>query len=120
MLKNPQVRSDFIKRTYAVTHSLENLLEYLKFLLSVEESWKESIEEKSIPIATQMIKMQKEKIPMKEVIPAEFFTNVSKINLKDYYNHAFEIFRPNIRKIFEKELMAVHAVGIMFRYALGS
>ena len=50
----------------------------------------------------------------------EFFTNVSKINLKDYYNHAFEIFRPNIRKIFEKELMAVHAVGIMFRYALGS
>lgn len=65
MLKNPQVRADFIKRTYAVTHNLENLIEYLKFLLDVEASWKESIEEKSIPIASQMIKMQKEKIAMK-------------------------------------------------------
>jgi hypothetical protein len=120
MLKNPQVRADFIKRTYTVTHNLENLIEYLKFLLDVEDGWKESIEEKSIPIASQMIKMQKEKIAMKEVIPAEFFTTVCKMSVKDYYNHAFEIFRPNIRKIFEKEMMAVHAVGIMFRYALGS
>lgn len=120
MLKNPQVRADFIKRTYAVTYNLENLIEYLKFLMDADESWKESIEEKSIPIASQMIKMQKEKIAMKEVIPAEFFTTVCKMSVKDYYNHAFEIFRPNIRKIFEKEMMAVHAVGIMFRYALGS
>lgn len=120
MLKNPQVRIDFIKRAYAVTNNLENLVEYLKFLLALDESWKESIEEKSLAIAAQVLKMQKEKISMKEVIPAEFFTTVSKMALKDYYSHAFEIFRPSIRRIFEKDLMAVHAVGIMFRYALGS
>jgi hypothetical protein len=120
MLKNPQVRIDFIKRTYAVTNNLENLLDYLRFLLAADDSWKESIEEKSLPIAAQVLKMQKEKISMKEAIPAEFFTTVCKMAIKDYYNHAFEIFRPSIRRIFEKELMPVHAVGIMFRYALGS
>jgi hypothetical protein len=90
--------------------------------VSLEEGWKESIEEKSIAIASQIIKMQKdkEKISMKEIIPPEFFTTVSKLTVKDYYNHAFEIFRPSIRKIFEKDLMQVHAVGILFRYSLGS
>jgi 3-isopropylmalate dehydratase small subunit len=121
MLKNPQVRAELIKRAYAVTMNLENFLEYLRFLLSVDESWKESIEEKSINIATQMIKMQnKEKINTKEIIPVEFFTTVVKLSLKDYYSHAFEIFKPSIKKIFEKDLMAVHAVGILFRYTLGS
>jgi hypothetical protein len=93
----------------------------LKFLIALDESWKESIEEKSINIAAQMIKMQnKEKINIKDIIPAEFFTSVVKLTIKDYYSHAFEIFKPSIKKIFEKDLMAVHAVGILFRYTLGS
>jgi hypothetical protein len=93
----------------------------LKFLIALDESWKESIEEKSINIAAQMIKMQnKEKINIKDIIPAEFFTSVVKLTIKDYYSHAFEIFKPSIKRIFEKDLMAVHAVGILFRYTLGS
>jgi hypothetical protein len=93
----------------------------LKFLIALDESWKESIEEKSINIAAQMIKMQnKEKINIKDIIPAEFFTSVVKLTIKDYYSHAFEIFKPSIERIFEKDLMAVHAVGILFRYTLGS
>lgn len=68
-----------------------------------------------------MIKLQtKEKINIKDIIPPEFFTSVVKLTPKDYYTHAFDIFKPSIKKIFEKELMPVHAVGIMFRYALGS
>ena len=30
------------------------------------------------------------------------------------------MFRPSLKRIFEKEMMAVHAVGILFRYTLGS
>ena len=30
------------------------------------------------------------------------------------------MFKPTLKKIFEKDLMAVHAVGIFFRYSLGS
>ena len=68
-----------------------------------------------------MMKMQsKDKISIKEIIPVEFFTTVIKLSVKDYYSHAFEIFKGSIRKIFEKDLMAVHAVGILFRYTLGS
>lgn len=90
-------------------------------MLAVDESWKESIEEKSLNIATQMMKMQsKDKISIKEIVPVEFFTTVVKLSIKDYYSHAFEIFKGSIRKIFEKDLMAVHAVGILFRYTLGS
>ena len=67
------------------------------------------------------MKMQsKDKISIKEIIPVEFFTTVIKLSVKDYYSHAFEIFKGSIRKIFEKDLMAVHAVGILFRYTLGS
>ncbi len=40
--------------------------------------------------------------------------------MKDYYPMVFELFKPSLRKIFEKDLMPVHAVGILFRYALGS
>lgn len=69
-----------------------------------------------------MIKMQtKEKLNIKEIIPPTFFTLVTNVSLKDFYNHAFEnIFKPSIKKIFEKDLMPVHAVGILFRYTLGS
>ena len=42
------------------------------------------------------------------------------MSVKDYYPVAFETFKPKLIKILEKDLMAVHAVGILFRYALGS
>lgn len=67
-----------------------------------------------------MLKMHKqEKITVKEIIPPEFFTTVVKLTPKDYSTHVFELFKPSIKKIFEKELMAVNALAIMFRYALG-
>ena len=71
MLKNPQVRTELVKRAYSVTNRMENLIEFLKFLLALDESWKESIEEKSLGIASQMIKMQqgKDKLSLKEIIP---------------------------------------------------
>jgi hypothetical protein len=62
----------------------------------------------------------REKVNIKDIIPVELFTTIHKVTLKDYYTLAFEIFRPTIRKIFEKDLLAVHAVGILFRYTLGS
>jgi hypothetical protein len=45
---------------------------------------------------------------------------VVKTTAKDYYPVAFELFKPSLKKIFEKDLMPVHAVGILFRYSLGS
>ena len=73
-------------------------------MLASDDSWKESVEEKSIGIAHQMIKMQqgKEKLNLKEIIPAEFFTNVSKVTMKDYYSIVFDMFRPSLKRIFEK------------------
>lgn len=121
MLKNPPVRMELVKRAYSVTSNLDSFLNFLKFLLDSDSSWKESIEEKSIPIATQMMKMEpKEKITIKDIIPAEFFTKISKVSVKDYYPLVFELLKPSLKKIFEKDLMPVHAVGILFRYALGS
>lgn len=70
-----------------------------------------------------MIKLkdkEKDQIKVKTFIPAELFTTISKVNLKDYYSIAFDLLKPNMKKIFEKEQMAVHAVGILFRYTLGS
>lgn len=57
MLKNPPVRMELIKRAYAVTANLDSFLQFLRYLIESDATWKESIEEKSIPIATQMIKM---------------------------------------------------------------
>ena len=71
MLKNPPVRTELIKRAYAVTKHLDCFLQFVKYLIESDASWKESIEEKSIPIATQMLKMEpKEKVTIKEILPA--------------------------------------------------
>ena len=74
----------------------------MKFLLALDNTWKESIEEKSIGIAGQMIKMQqgKDKLNLKEIIPSEFFTSISRVSLKDYYSIAFDLFRSNLKRIF--------------------
>lgn len=45
---------------------------------------------------------EKEKVNIKEIIPPEFFTSISKVNIKDYYGIAYEILKPNLKKIFEK------------------
>jgi hypothetical protein len=71
MLKNSPVRTELVKRAYAVTSHLDSFLQFVRFLLNCDASWKESIEEKSLPIATQMLKMEpKEKLTIKEIIPA--------------------------------------------------
>jgi hypothetical protein len=57
MLKNPPVRMELIKRAFAMTVNLDSFLQFLRYLIESDATWKESIEEKSIPIATQMIKM---------------------------------------------------------------
>lgn len=44
MLKNPQVRTELVKRAYSVTNNLANFLEFAKFLIASDPSWKESIE----------------------------------------------------------------------------
>lgn len=54
------------------------------------------------------------------MIPVELFTKVIKVSAKDYYPYVFDMFKNNLKRIFEKELMPVHAVGILFRYSLGS
>jgi hypothetical protein len=40
MLKNAQVRIELIKRVYALTNGLENFLEFLKFLINLDPTWK--------------------------------------------------------------------------------
>ena len=66
MVRKPDVRAQMLKRAYVETKKLDNFLQFLKFLLESDPSWKESIEEKSIPVAAQMLKMEpKEKITIK-------------------------------------------------------
>ena len=68
-----------------------------------------------------MLKMEpKEKLTIKDLVPVELFTKVIKVSAKDYYPYVFDMFKSNLKRIFEKELMPVHAVGILFRYSLGS
>jgi hypothetical protein len=43
MLKNPHVRVELIKQAYSVTSNIENFIEFLKFLIATDASWKESI-----------------------------------------------------------------------------
>lgn len=57
MVRKPDVRAQMLKRAYVETKKLDNFLQFLKFLLESDPSWKESIEEKSIPVAAQMLKM---------------------------------------------------------------
>lgn len=40
MLKNPQVRTELVKRAYSVTNNLSNFIEFAKFLLASDPSWK--------------------------------------------------------------------------------
>lgn len=44
ILKNAPVRGELIKRAFGVTHHLDNFLQFLKYLIDSDHSWKESIE----------------------------------------------------------------------------
>ncbi len=55
------------------------------------------------------------------MIPVELFIQVqSNVSQKDYYNIAYEIMKPNLKKILAQEKIAAHALGILMRYSLGS
>ncbi len=41
-----------------MTANLDSFLQFVKFLIDLDPTWKEAIEEKSIPIVTQMLKME--------------------------------------------------------------
>jgi hypothetical protein len=43
---------------------------------------------------------EKDQIKVKTFIPGELFTTISKVNLKDYYSIAFDLLKPNMKKIF--------------------
>jgi len=67
-----------------------------------------------------MIKMD-QKINLKELVPVELFIQVhSGMSLKDYYFTAYEVMKPNLKKILAQEKIAAHALGILMRYSLGS
>lgn len=99
---------------------MSNFLQFLRYLLGSDERYKDILEEKSIAVVGQMIKMD-QKINLKDLIPVELFTQVQiGVTVKDYYNSAYEILKPNLKKILSQEKIAAHALGILMRYSLGS
>lgn len=84
-----QVAVELVKRVYSVIKDITNFVQFLKYLLTNDERYKEVLEEKSIAIVSQMIKMDN-KVNHKELIPIELFIQVHRdMSLKDYYNVAY-------------------------------
>ena len=111
---------ELIRRIYSTIKDLSNFLQLLRYLFTVDDRYKEVVEEKSIGIVGQMIRMD-QKIDLKELIPVDLFLQVhAGLTVKDYYFKVYEILRPNLRKILAQEKIAAHALGILMRYSLGS
>jgi hypothetical protein len=117
--QNMQVGVELVKRVYSIIKDLGNFLQFIRYLFGFDERYKTVLEEKSIAIVSQMIKMD-QKINLKELVPVEFFTNVQNVTLKDYHGVVYEMMRNNIKKLLSQPDIAPHGVGILIRFSLGS
>lgn len=115
-----QVAVELLKRVYSAIKDLTNFIQFLRYLIGSDDRYKNVLEQKSLAIVSQMIKMD-QRIDLKELVPIEIFIQVHNgMTLKDYYNLVYELLRPNLKKILAQQKVAAHALGILMRYSLGS
>ena len=63
-----QVGVELTKRVYSSIHDLSNFVQFIRHLMTQDSRYKDVLEEKSLAIVSQMIKMD-QKLNLKELIP---------------------------------------------------
>lgn len=56
----------------------------------------------------------------KEIFPAQFFTSVHSVSVRDYYSIAYGMIQPNLLKLMGQPGYNVNALAIMIRFGFGS
>lgn len=63
-IKNKQIAVELVKRVYSAVRDFTVFIQFMRYLFGADEQYKEVLEEKALPIVSQMVKMD-QKVPLK-------------------------------------------------------
>lgn len=122
LIKNSiKAASEIIRKVYETSKQISNFVDLAESLLESVELSSEVIESKAIKIYRQAVRINTQ-LPLKQIFPSQFFTTVHPMGLRDYYNVAYGLIKPNLIKLMESPdfTKSVNGLAVFIRYGFGS